>query len=127
MVASRLPQFVHNPLEFKPERWLRNSPSFENIHPFTSLPFGFGPRSCIARRLAEQNIAIFVIRVSPRFSQQNSRNLYNSNPGCRRGIVVLLKIAGSSVRDAKNDSTAARAYYLMAERSRSFGVLTVTL
>lgn len=64
MVACRLPQYVKDPLNFKPERWLRDSEHYENIHPFLSLPFGFGPRACIARRLAEQNMCIAIIRVS---------------------------------------------------------------
>ena len=64
MLACRLPQYVKDPLNFKPERWLRGSESYENIHPFLSLPFGFGPRSCIARRLAEQNICIILMRVN---------------------------------------------------------------
>nr|AID54852.1 cytochrome P450 CYP302A1 [Helicoverpa armigera] len=63
MVSSRLQQYVKDPFEFKPERWLRGSTSYENIHPFLSLPFGFGPRSCIARRLAEQNICIILVRL----------------------------------------------------------------
>nr|QLI62179.1 cytochrome P450 30 [Streltzoviella insularis] len=63
MVACRLPQYVREPLRFKPERWLRNTEEYENLHPFLSLPFGFGPRSCIARRLAEQNICITLIRL----------------------------------------------------------------
>lgn len=63
MVASRLPQYVQDPLQFKPERWLRGSSEYANIHPFLSLPFGFGPRSCIARRLAEQNMCIIIARV----------------------------------------------------------------
>lgn len=63
MVASRLSQYVKDPMQFKPQRWLRNSPHYESIHPFLSLPFGFGPRSCIARRLAEQNMTITLIRV----------------------------------------------------------------
>ncbi|KAJ8732093.1 hypothetical protein PYW08_014823 [Mythimna loreyi] len=68
MVACRLPQYVKNPLIFKPERWLRGSENYENIHPFLSLPFGFGPRSCIARRLAEQNICITLIRLIREFN-----------------------------------------------------------
>ncbi|XP_069355066.1 cytochrome P450 302a1, mitochondrial isoform X2 [Maniola hyperantus] len=63
MVASRLPQYLKDPLLFKPERWIRDSEHFENIHPFLSLPFGFGPRSCIARHLAEQNMCITLIRL----------------------------------------------------------------
>ncbi|KAI5631963.1 cytochrome p450 domain-containing protein [Phthorimaea operculella] len=67
MVACRLPQYVREPLQFKPERWLRGSPEHENLHPFSSLPFGFGPRSCIARRLAEQNICITLLRMFREF------------------------------------------------------------
>ncbi|CAH0727776.1 unnamed protein product, partial [Brenthis ino] len=67
MVASRLPQYVKDPLQFKPERWIRDSEHYENIHPFLSLPFGFGPRSCIARRLAEQNMCITIMRLIRQF------------------------------------------------------------
>lgn len=64
MLACRLPQYVKDPLKFKPERWMRESTEYEKFHPFMSLPFGFGPRSCIARRLAEQNISITLMRVT---------------------------------------------------------------
>ncbi|KAL0840422.1 hypothetical protein ABMA28_015678 [Loxostege sticticalis] len=67
MVASRLPQYVRDPMVFKPERWIRGSSGYENIHPFLSLPFGFGPRSCIARRLAEQNMCITLMRLLREF------------------------------------------------------------
>ncbi|XP_045534237.1 cytochrome P450 302a1, mitochondrial [Papilio machaon] len=70
MVASRLPQYVKEPLVFKPERWIRGSSQYENIHPFLSLPFGFGPRSCIARRIAEQNIYIILIRLVQEFEMK---------------------------------------------------------
>ncbi|CAK1553639.1 unnamed protein product [Leptosia nina] len=63
MVASRLPQYVRNPSRFIPERYLRGSTQYEDIHPFLSLPFGFGPRSCIARRLAEQNMCITIMKI----------------------------------------------------------------
>ncbi|CAK1604156.1 unnamed protein product [Parnassius mnemosyne] len=70
MVASRLPQYVRDPMLFKPERWIRGSSHYENIHPFLSLPFGFGPRSCIARRLAEQNMCITLIRLVLEFEMK---------------------------------------------------------
>ncbi|CAH4018820.1 unnamed protein product [Pieris brassicae] len=63
MVASRLPEYVKNPLSYKPERWLRGSPVYEEIHPFLSLPFGFGPRSCLAKHLAEQNMCVTILRL----------------------------------------------------------------
>ena len=37
-------QHFEDPLTFKPERWSRDE-SYE-LNPFSSLPFGFGPRSC---------------------------------------------------------------------------------
>ncbi|XP_045493534.1 cytochrome P450 302a1, mitochondrial [Colias croceus] len=70
MIASRLPQYVRNPLQYKPERWLRGSTDYENIHPFLCLPFGFGSRSCIARRLAEQNICITLMKIIRNFDIQ---------------------------------------------------------
>ena len=32
-----------DPMAFLPDRWNRDS---KKIHPFASLPFGFGPRAC---------------------------------------------------------------------------------
>ncbi|XP_073951399.1 cytochrome P450 302a1, mitochondrial [Choristoneura fumiferana] len=68
MVACRLPQNVQDPLRFNPDRWARKSSEYGKIHPFLSLPFGFGPRSCIARRLAEQNMCITLIRMTREYS-----------------------------------------------------------
>ena len=42
--TSRNPQHFADPLSFKPERWSRDEST--EVNPFSSLPFGFGPRSC---------------------------------------------------------------------------------
>ncbi|KAL2081019.1 hypothetical protein ACEWY4_022872 [Coilia grayii] len=42
-----------NPHAFLPQRWLRGSDKQLNQHPFGSVPFGFGIRACLGRRVAE--------------------------------------------------------------------------
>ena len=37
-------QLFEDAKAFKPDRW--NKEAEDKIHPFSSLPFGFGPRSC---------------------------------------------------------------------------------
>uniref|UniRef100_T1JEV8 Cytochrome P450 n=1 Tax=Strigamia maritima TaxID=126957 RepID=T1JEV8_STRMM len=56
------PQFFPDPLRFNPNRWLRE-PSKTLPHPFASLPFGMGLRMCPGRRLAEQEIKLFLTKL----------------------------------------------------------------
>ena len=52
-------KLYYQPVTFMPERWLRGQPGHQhNIHPFASIPFGFGPRACIGiyKTLLNQNI-----------------------------------------------------------------------
>lgn len=63
-MSCRLKQYFEDPDKFKPKRWLKNDPLYKQPHPFLLLPFGHGPRSCIARRLAEQNILILILKVT---------------------------------------------------------------
>lgn len=53
--------------KFKPERWLRVNGSSTNSHPFAYLPFGFGQRSCIGKRFAEQESALALIKILQAF------------------------------------------------------------
>lgn len=68
-ISCRLPQYFENPDDFIPERWLKDNGKNEksSTHPYLVLPFGHGPRSCIARRLAEQNMQILLLRVSDEY------------------------------------------------------------
>lgn len=65
-VACRLEKNFENAEKFIPERWLKSSDNQikTNINPYLVLPFGHGMRACIARRFAEQNILVLVLRVS---------------------------------------------------------------
>lgn len=62
-VSCRLKEFFPEPEKFLPERWLKGHPLFKQSHPFLLIPFGHGPRSCVARRLAEQNMIVVLLKV----------------------------------------------------------------
>lgn len=64
MVASRLEKHFDRPNEFDPQRWLQRK---TNINPYVVLPFGHGMRSCIARRMAEQSILVFLLKLFRRY------------------------------------------------------------
>jgi cytochrome P450 family 12 len=56
-----------NPTAFIPERWLKNSDEAYKANPFSYLPFGFGARSCVGKRLAELEMEILVVNIIRRF------------------------------------------------------------
>lgn len=71
-VICRSPEYFSDPDSFIPERWLRNGDTLKYksekpIHPYAVLPFGHGSRSCIARRLAEQNMLVFILKICRNF------------------------------------------------------------
>lgn len=64
-ISCRLEKYFANPHKFSPERWLKLEDQKQtDVNPHLVLPFGHGMRSCIARRFAEQNILILLLRVS---------------------------------------------------------------
>ena len=60
MYITQSERFFKNPSKFDPSRWDREE---DMIDPYASLPFGFGPRMCIGRRTAEQEIYIATLKV----------------------------------------------------------------
>ncbi|KAJ8726838.1 hypothetical protein PYW08_015235 [Mythimna loreyi] len=59
--------------EFIPERWLvkKNDPLYYgHAHPFVCLPFGFGVRSCIGRRIAELEMDTFISKLVENFEME---------------------------------------------------------
>ena len=51
---------------FIPERWLREN-NRPHANAFASIPFGFGVRMCLGRRLAELELQILLIKILQNF------------------------------------------------------------
>ncbi|XP_069838611.1 sterol 26-hydroxylase, mitochondrial [Dendropsophus ebraccatus] len=68
-----------DPERFYPQRWLRGPPMTH--HPFSSIPFGYGLRACVGKRIAEleMHLALFrIIRtfeVKPDVKAENVRSM----------------------------------------------------
>lgn len=58
--------YFDNRNQYTPERWLRSEDGTRSgsyIHPLAVLPFGYGPRNCIGRRFAEQELYLATAKV----------------------------------------------------------------
>ncbi|XP_018570997.1 probable cytochrome P450 49a1 [Anoplophora glabripennis] len=69
LVVSNSEDYITEPEKFVPERWLKNTehgkcPAHQKkIHPYISLPFGYGRRSCLGRRFAETELNILLAKI----------------------------------------------------------------
>ncbi|XP_058156089.1 sterol 26-hydroxylase, mitochondrial-like isoform X3 [Dasypus novemcinctus] len=68
-VISRDPSTFPEPESFQPSRWLRKSqPGAVGVqHPFGSLPFGYGVRACLGRRIAELEMQLLLARLIQKY------------------------------------------------------------
>ncbi|XP_071978415.1 sterol 26-hydroxylase, mitochondrial-like [Engystomops pustulosus] len=84
-VLSRDESSFPDPDRFLPRRWLRS----EGIrhHPFSSIPFGFGVRGCLGRRVAELEMHLVLSQLIRRFQVLPDPKLGDVNPKNR---VVLV-------------------------------------
>ncbi|NXP71630.1 CP11A protein, partial [Ramphastos sulfuratus] len=55
---GRDPEIFPKPEQFIPQRWLADGPKH-----FKGLAFGFGPRQCLGRRIAELEMQLFLMQV----------------------------------------------------------------
>ncbi|EDV28482.1 uncharacterized protein TRIADDRAFT_19239 [Trichoplax adhaerens] len=65
-VMGRDESVFPNPSQYMPERWLRGSDrqGYNSESRFQYLPFGFGPRMCLGKRVAEMEIHTLLSKVS---------------------------------------------------------------
>ncbi|XP_063790040.1 cytochrome P450 27C1 isoform X2 [Pseudophryne corroboree] len=57
--------------DFRPGRWLRHG-HLDRVENFGSIPFGYGIRSCIGRRIAELEIHLALIQLLQKFELKTS-------------------------------------------------------
>ncbi|CAJ1056634.1 cholesterol side-chain cleavage enzyme%2C mitochondrial-like [Xyrichtys novacula] len=67
---GRDPKVFFHPEQYQPSRWLRTE-----THYFRSLGFGFGPRQCLGRRIAETEMQIFLIHMLENFKVEKQRHV----------------------------------------------------
>ncbi|KAH8275344.1 hypothetical protein KR026_005326 [Drosophila bipectinata] len=68
---SNSDEYFAKSTDFLPERWLKADsapgvqacPEARSRNPFVYLPFGFGPRTCIGKRIAELEIETLLVRL----------------------------------------------------------------
>lgn len=60
LVTGSMSEYVSDPNDFTPERWMNRD---SKIHPFASLPYGYGSRMCLGRRFADLEIQILLAKV----------------------------------------------------------------
>lgn len=70
-VLQRSEKYFRRAAEYLPERWLserpEDVPKARDSHPFIFLPFGFGARSCIGKRLAMMEMEMITARMVRQF------------------------------------------------------------
>ncbi|XP_056307241.1 cholesterol side-chain cleavage enzyme, mitochondrial-like [Danio aesculapii] len=63
-------QFFPNPKQYCPTRWINSKRQY-----FRSLGFGFGPRQCVGRRIAEAEMQIFLINMLENFRFEKQKQI----------------------------------------------------
>lgn len=63
LVTGNMEQWVDDAKTFKPSRWLKDA-SNDKLHPFASLPYGYGARMCLGRRFADLEMQVLLAKVS---------------------------------------------------------------
>ncbi|KAM3870379.1 cholesterol side-chain cleavage enzyme, mitochondrial-like [Diretmus argenteus] len=67
---GREPKVFSRPEQYRPSRWLRTTNQY-----FRSLGFGFGPRQCLGRRIAETEMQLFLIHMLENFRVEKQRQV----------------------------------------------------
>ncbi|XP_056321650.1 LOW QUALITY PROTEIN: sterol 26-hydroxylase, mitochondrial-like [Danio aesculapii] len=89
------------PQKFKPERWLRDGRTRPN--PFGSIPFGFGVRACVGRRIAELEMHLALARLIQLFEIRPDPTVGEVKANFRSVLVPNKKVNLHFVERQKTD------------------------
>uniref|UniRef100_A0A4X2JZF7 Cytochrome P450 family 27 subfamily A member 1 n=2 Tax=Vombatus ursinus TaxID=29139 RepID=A0A4X2JZF7_VOMUR len=92
---SRDPDNFPSPMKFLPRRWLRKNRigSVGGSHAFGSLPFGYGVRSCLGRRVAELEMNLVLSRMIQQYEISLAPGMQKVYP-LARVVLVPDKLVG---------------------------------
>ncbi|KAA0708090.1 25-hydroxyvitamin D-1 alpha hydroxylase, mitochondrial [Triplophysa tibetana] len=82
--TSHDPKHFAEPDDFIPQRWLNRG---EASHPYASIPFGVGKRSCIGRRIAELEVYLALSRILMHFNVEPAEDNNTVHPMTRTLLV----------------------------------------
>ncbi|XP_014227711.1 probable cytochrome P450 301a1, mitochondrial [Trichogramma pretiosum] len=74
LVTGCMEEYVEDAATFKPSRWLKES-SGQKLHPFASLPYGYGARMCLGRRFADLEMQVLLMKLIRKYKIE-----YNYEP-----------------------------------------------
>ncbi|RZC10208.1 p450 domain containing protein [Asbolus verrucosus] len=70
LILCKTDQHFARANKFLPERWLSSTVgelSYKNVNPFVYAPFGYGPRGCVGKRLANLELEVALLKVIRNF------------------------------------------------------------
>ena len=88
-VMGRDEKLFEDAWAFRPERWLRKREAIptDTAEAFSSIPFGFGTRMCIGRRIAELELHLLLARIVQQFEISYPPDAENVEPFVR-GVTI---------------------------------------
>ncbi|KAE8745657.1 Cytochrome P450 CYP301 [Frankliniella occidentalis] len=67
VVTGNMPRYAGRADEFLPERWIKGHDASLDVHPFASLPYGYGARMCLGRRFADLEMHVLLAKLVRKF------------------------------------------------------------